>query len=148
MVVFEHDAVEKAESMIPSATLCDGIFFECAPAGGGFSGIEQSGGRISECGSVSGCFGGDSAQVLEEVEEDSLRLEDGGGGTFKRCERIAGFGFGAVDGGEFDFDASAVGFEDDRDERQAADLKRVAGDQFCGRVFAERESGGGDIACS
>mgnify|MGYP006081450395 CR=1 FL=1 len=72
MVVLEHDAVEKSHAVVPSSAAGYGVFFEVAEPGGGFSGVEESGGGIAEGGDVGLGCGGDAAETLKEVEEGAF----------------------------------------------------------------------------
>ena len=66
--------------MVNAAAAADGVFFEGAPAGGGFARVDDAGRGGGEGVGVAAGEGGDAGEALDEVERGTLGGEQRGGG--------------------------------------------------------------------
>lgn len=144
VVVFDHDHVVEAHAVVGAAAAGDGVFFQPAPAWGGFACVEDFGGGIFDEVDVGFCGGGDGAESLEEVEGGAFGGEDAGGAAGDLEDGVAGFEGDVVVFFDEDGEGGVEGLEDGGGDVYACGDAWLFGEDasVAGGVFGHEEFGG------
>lgn len=147
VIVFDHDGIVEAHTMVDTATGFDGLFFEQSPTGGGFASVPDFDGEGFDGIDVASGHGGDAGEALEEVEGGAFGGKEGAGAAFDFDEGIASGEVGAVWVVDPDAEAGVDFFEDGFCDGHAGNDAGFPGDDasFAVCVFVEKV-GGGDIS--
>ena len=132
--------------MVIAAALADRVFLEHTETRRRLARVEQLRGRRAQCEDVLTGMGGDTAETLEEVQEDAFGGKQLGGGPFDLGDRGARRDELAVVGERLGMTATAVSREHDIEEAEAGEDNRTAGDDPGAGAFGAGEQSRGRIA--
>ena len=146
VIVFDHDHVVEADSVVGAAAGEDGLFFEEAQSWGSFAGVEDPRLGMGDGLDVLVGEGGDAGQALEEVERGAFCGEEGICGGLDGEDGGVSGGVGSVGRDEADVGVRAHAAEDFGGGVCACDDAGLFGEKARGGGGGVGEIGGGEIA--
>ena len=147
MVVLDYGGVVESEAVVGAAAGADGVFFEGAQGRCCFAGVTDDGlGGLYGLDELVG-KGGDSAEVGEEVQGESLEGQEAAGGAEDAGDVLVGLKELAVVGCELDAEGGLEKVCQGLKEEESGEDSWLSGKDYCAcRELFVYQGQGGDVA--